>query len=56
MKKIKINIFFLTIQFFALTIYKSVNELLGFIRFQFSVHGGHLYKRISLESNLNLII
>ena len=31
-------------------------ELAGFIRFQFRAHGGQLYKRISLESSLNLII
>ena len=30
--------------------------LVVFIRFQLSAHGGQLYKRISLESNLNLII
>ena len=30
--------------------------LVGFIRFQFSAHGGQLYKRISLESSLNLVI
>ena len=28
----------------------------GIIRLQFSVHGGQLYKRILLESILNLII
>ena len=27
--------------------------LVVFIRFQFSAHGGQLYKRISLESSLN---
>ena len=31
-------------------------QLVGFLRFQFSVHGGQLYKRILLESSVNLII
>ena len=33
----------------------ATRELMGFIRYQFSAHGGQLYKRISLESSLNLI-
>ena len=34
----------------------SAYVLVGLIRFPFSAHGGQLYKRISLESSLNLII
>ena len=30
--------------------------MVGFITFQFSAHGGQSYKRISLESSLNLVI
>ena len=33
----------------------AVIILVGFIRFQISTHDGQLYKKISLESNLNLI-